>query len=435
MRELHLGITLQCGQSFRWRECQPGRWTGMIKDMVWTLTQDDNILYCFLHNYTQNRTVAIAPVQNLSSSVVKLEPDNESGRICHEDLKPPTRRQCCSLLQDNSVQSFVEKKESSGSGPSRKRIKKQQMVVNATTDKKLQNSSILIHSNLVKDLPNTHTTHEVPQEKRCMGNLPFSYMKVDSPAVEDPEISATIVNYYTGIIRNYFRLDLNLEELYREWSDKDSNFSSVAPLFPGIRMLDQPPIENVFSFICSSNNNIVRISQLVEKLCVHFGEAVCDVDGTSWHSFPSIEQLCCKDVEGQLRNLGFGYRASYISRSAERIAALGGEEWLRSLRLLPHEECRQQLRTLAGVGPKVSDCICLMSMNHLSAVPVDTHVFQIAARDYLPELRGVKTVTNKVYKKIADHFRQLYGERAGWAHSVLFSADLKKFADQKKAVE
>nr|XP_053641468.1 N-glycosylase/DNA lyase-like [Cherax quadricarinatus] len=68
-----------------------------------------------------------------------------------------------------------------------------------------------------------------------------------------------------------------------------------------------------------------------------------------------------------------------------------------------------------------------MSMGHLSAIPVDTHVFQIAARDYLPHLRTCKTVTEKVYHEIADHFRNVFGEYAGWAHSVLFSADLKKF--------
>ena len=56
---------------------------------------------------------------------------------------------------------------------------------------------------------------------------------------------------------------------------------------------------------------------------------------------------------------------------------------------------------------------------------MDTHMFQIAANKYLPHLKNYKTVTDKIYKEIGGHFRGLYGDYAGWAHSVLFSADLK----------
>merc|ERR1719392_321409 len=58
-------------------------------------------------------------------------------------------------------------------------------------------------------------------------------------------------------------------------------------------------------------------------------------------------------------------------------------------------------------------------------------MFQIAAQNYLPHLKQVKTVTDKVYLEIGNHFRSLYGEYAGWAHSVLFSADLKHLKDNK----
>ena len=65
-----------------------------------------------------------------------------------------------------------------------------------------------------------------------------------------------------------------------------------------------------------------------------------------------------------------------------------------------------------------------MSLDQPGAVPVDTHMFNIA-KQYLPHLNKTKTVTDKVYAEIGDHFRSLYGGHAGWAHSVLFSADLK----------
>ena len=112
----------------------------------------------------------------------------------------------------------------------------------------------------------------------------------------------------SNIIKSYFRLDMNLQNLYSDWSRKDTHFARVCEKFPGVRMLDQPPLENVFSFICSSNNNIARISQLVEKLCVHFGEVAGTVDGKVWHAFPSVEALTKEDTEQKLRDLAFGYR-------------------------------------------------------------------------------------------------------------------------------
>ncbi|PIK57841.1 putative mucin-19-like [Apostichopus japonicus] len=75
----------------------------------------------------------------------------------------------------------------------------------------------------------------------------------------------------------------------------------------------------------------------------------------------------------------------------------------------------------------VADCVCLFSLDKTGAIPVDTHVWQIASRDYMPELKTKKSLTDKIYKETGDYFRELFGEYAGWAHSVLFSADLKKF--------
>jgi N-glycosylase/DNA lyase len=36
-----------------------------------------------------------------------------------------------------------------------------------------------------------------------------------------------------------------------------------------------------------------------------------------------------------------------------------------------------------------------------------------------------------MYESVGDFFRTLWGKEAGWAHSVLFTADLKAFADRQ----
>mgnify|MGYP003767271041 CR=1 FL=1 len=52
---------------------------------------------------------------------------------------------------------------------------------------------------------------------------------------------------------------------------------------------------------------------------------------------------------------------------------------------------------LLGVGLKVADCVACFSLDHHEAVPVDTHVRQIAIRDYkFNKCGATKSLTEKV---------------------------------------
>lgn len=74
------------------------------------------------------------------------------------------------------------------------------------------------------------------------------------------DASTTIHNkdYYDALLRAYFRLDVDLEECYKQWSAAHKHFAAQANNFYAIRVLDQDPVENLFSFICSQNNHISR---------------------------------------------------------------------------------------------------------------------------------------------------------------------------------
>ncbi|XP_019906990.2 N-glycosylase/DNA lyase isoform X1 [Esox lucius] len=236
------------------------------------------------------------------------------------------------------------------------------------------------------------------------------------------------------LLKDYFQLAVKLGDLYREWGAADPHFKHIANIFTGVRMLRQDPIECLFSFICTSNNHISRIQGMVERLCQSLGAPLCQLDQTSYHDFPSLSALADSGVEECLRDLGFGYRAKFLQQSARHILdSHGGPYWLQELRAATYLQAREALRTLPGVGPKVADCVCLMSLDKACVVPVDTHVWQIAKRDYRCTAgTGQKSLTDKVHREIGDFFRQLWGPYAGWAHSVLFCADLKKFQKLKE---
>lgn len=156
------------------------------------------------------------------------------------------------------------------------------------------------------------------------------------------------------MLKNYFQLEVSLTKLYQEWSANDPKFANL-PLHhcQGIRILAQDPIEAIFAFICSANNNISRISRMVEKLCTFYGEKIGYLNGHTYYDFPRVENLQGDEVEAKLRSEAFGYRAKYISGSASLLVSKGGEKWVKDLKALGYPEARRELQSLVGVGRKV----------------------------------------------------------------------------------
>ncbi|KAL8902796.1 MAG: hypothetical protein Q9207_004369 [Kuettlingeria erythrocarpa] len=263
------------------------------------------------------------------------------------------------------------------------------------------------------------------------------------PSREDDDTEA--------LVHHYLNLEPDLTELYEQWSTVDANFKKKAPRFAGVRILRQDAWEALVGFICSSNNNIIRISQMMEKLCTHYGPLLGYVGTMPYYDMPSPSVLADPKVEIQLRQLGFGYRAKYLHQTANLISQKGDQGWLDSLRnpekpimgqkISPAGEMQpggregyrvahEALLTLQGVGPKVADCVCLMGLGWGEAVPVDTHVWQIAQRDYKFGKGKHSSLTKATYDAVGNRFRSLWGKEAGWAHSVLFTADLRVFAER-----
>ena len=191
------------------------------------------------------------------------------------------------------------------------------------------------------------------------------------------------------------------------------------------------------------------------KLCKHYGPLIGHIGDEPFHDFPGPRALAGKGVEAHLRELGFGYRAKYIAETARIVTEEKPEGWLENLanpenpgwlqfreaspatndRQPTYKHAHEQLLLLSGVGPKVADCVCLMGLGWGEAVPIDTHMWQIAQRDYSFGKAKAKTFSKIIYDSVGDHFRNIWGPQAGWAHSVLFTANLKSFSEQAAAAK
>lgn len=92
---------------------------------------------------------------------------------------------------------------------------------------------------------------------------------------------------------------------------------------------------------------------MVEKLAQFYGSEICTLDEITYYSFPNIEALAEKGVEEKLRKNGFGYRAKYISKSAQHILKEGGDKWIEELKKMDYVNAKTTLMQLTGVGAKV----------------------------------------------------------------------------------
>ena len=205
-------------------------------------------------------------------------------------------------------------------------------------------------------------------------------------------------------LKEYFQLStISLSKLYSDWSEVDETMREACHECPGVRILCQDPLETLISFICSSNNNISRISLMINRLSRHFGTSLGTYRGLEFYSFPSVESLSGPGVEDKLRELGFGYRAKYVSGAMSYLSSQPSN-WLESLKDLSYPEAWEALQVIPGVGPKVSDCVCLMGLQKYEAVPVDVHMWRVSERLYGFKGAG-KNLSIALYKEIGIYGR------------------------------
>lgn len=174
-------------------------------------------------------------------------------------------------------------------------------------------------------------------------------------------------------LENYFDLKTDYGEYIRKFST-DPTLKAACENSSGIRILRQEPFETLLSFIISQNNNIPRITGIIDRLCGEFGK---EIDGG--HTFPSAESLRGVTAE-DLAPLRAGFRAKYLADAVSRVNF--GEIEFSEIDAMPLDKARERLKQIKGVGDKVADCVLLFAFHKLDAFPKDVWVKRLMNEFY-----------------------------------------------------
>lgn len=199
--------------------------------------------------------------------------------------------------------------------------------------------------------------------------------------------------------KNYFDLKTDYNQIKRELSSFEILKKPLKYGY-GIRILKQNLFETLISFIISANNNIKRIKLILNNLRKAFENE------NKRKSFPSCAQLLSKD-EQFFKMAGCGYRASYLYKVLRQI----DEKTLENYQSLDTKSLREKLINLAGVGPKVADCILLFGYGRGDVFPVDTWIKQMYNQFYQP-------IENR--EQIRNSLTAQFGKFSGFAQQYLF---------------
>lgn len=216
-----------------------------------------------------------------------------------------------------------------------------------------------------------------------------------------------IVSSNPKYFEHYFDLGFDYSKAKKELYafDKLKNAIDVGG---GIRIVNADPVETVFEFIISANNNIKRIQKIIENMCA-IGEMVITSYG-NFRAFPTVQALSDMPLEW-FETLGAGYRAKYLKDTADKLVNVD----ITNIMQLSNQDLYNWLISLKGVGPKVASCIMLFGFSRREFFPVDTWVEQVYYNHFY---NGDKT-----RKQIQKYFEDMFGNLSGLAQQYLFNME------------
>jgi len=222
---------------------------------------------------------------------------------------------------------------------------------------------------------------------------------------------------------NFFRKNDNIQEIIESIS-KDKTVKKSVKQYEGLRIFKQDPFQCMISFIISSNSNIQKIKNSLEKISKKFGKKV-KIQNKEFFLFPKPEKLANASIE-EIKKCGVGYRAPFIKQASKMIVLKKIN--FKYLEKCDYEEAKKNICVIPGVGNKVADCILLFSLNKLEAFPLDTWMIKILEKYYSNQFNiETKTITKKQYQILHEKIVNYFGPYCGYAQQFLFKMERENY--------
>ena len=222
---------------------------------------------------------------------------------------------------------------------------------------------------------------------------------------------------------NFFRKNDNMEEIIKSISE-DKTVKKAVKEYEGLRLFRQDPFQCMISFIISSNSNIQKIKNSLEKITKKFGTQI-KIQNKEFFLFPNPEKLANASIE-EIKKCGVGYRAPFIKQASKMIVLKKiNFEYLEKC---DYEEAKKNICVIPGIGNKVADCILLFSLNKLEAFPLDTWMIKILEKYYSNQFNiETKTITEKQYQILHEKIVNYFGPYCGYAQQFLFKMERENY--------
>ena len=231
-----------------------------------------------------------------------------------------------------------------------------------------------------------------------------------------------VIKSIRNLKTDFFRKNDNMQEIIKSIS-KDKTVKKAVKEYEGLRLFRQDPFQCLISFIISSNSNIQKIKNSLEKITKKFGKKV-KIQNKEFFLFPEPEKMAKATID-EIKSCGVGYRAPFIKEAAKMVILKKID--FEYLKKCDYHEAKKNICLVPGIGNKVADCIMLFSLNKLESFPLDTWMIKILEKYYSKEFKiETKTITQKQYELLHEKIVNYFGPYCGYAQQYLFKMEREK---------